>query len=91
MPAASPHLIRHQRHPVVAGRVGGIQDQIDDGDNGVLVDPGDLSSLGHAIKFLVDDPTRAGKLGAAAHRRVWERYLVSVYLGAYLDLIVDLS
>jgi trehalose synthase len=77
--------------PVVAGRVGGIQDQIDDGVNGVLVDPRDLAAFGNGVKLLVDDVTLADELGAAARRRVWERYLVPEYLGAYLELIAELS
>jgi trehalose synthase len=77
--------------PVVAGRVGGIQDQIDDGANGILVDPRDLTAFGNAVKLLVEDTTRADRLGTAAHRRVWERYLVPQYLGAYLELVAELS
>jgi trehalose synthase len=77
--------------PVVAGRVGGIQDQIDDGVNGVLVDPRDLTAFGNGVKRLVGDASLADRLGAAARRRVWERYLVPEYLGAYLELIAELS
>ena len=77
--------------PVVAGRVGGIQDQIDDGVNGVLVDPRDLTAFGKEVKLLVDDATLARELGSAARRRVWERYLVPEYLRAYLELIAEVS
>src|SRR5207247_8089449 len=34
---------------VVAGRVGGIRDQIEDGVSGILVDPRDLTAFGNAI------------------------------------------
>jgi trehalose synthase len=77
--------------PVVAGRVGGIQDQIDDDVNGILVDPRDLTAFGGGVKLLIDDETLAERFGAAARRRVRERYLVPRYLGAYLELIADLS
>jgi trehalose synthase len=77
--------------PVVAGRVGGIQDQIDDDVNGILVDPRDLTAFGGGVKLLIDDETLAERFGAAARRRVKERYLVPRYLGAYLELIADLS
>ena len=77
--------------PVVAGRVGGIQDQIDDGVNGVLIDPRDLTAFGNGVKRLLDDAALADRLGTAARRRVWERYLVPDYLGAYLELIAELS
>jgi trehalose synthase len=77
--------------PVVAGRVGGIQDQIDDGVNGLLVDPRDLTAFGNAVKSLFDDAALADGLGASAQRRVWQRYLAPVYLSAYLELIADVS
>src|SRR6266498_3540444 len=41
--------------PVVATRVGGIQDQIVDGESGVLVDdPADLAAVGGAIDSLLE-------------------------------------
>jgi len=73
--------------PVVAGRVGGIQDQIDDGTNGVLIDPRDPSSFGAAVASLLEDRERASRLSAAARERVRERYLPPQYLGGYLALI----
>ncbi len=73
--------------PVVASRVGGIQDQITDGENGRLVDPRDLTAFGNAVRWLLDDAARAAGLAAAARERVRERYLVPDYLVAYLELI----
>ena len=77
--------------PVVAGGVGGIRDQIDDGVNGVLIDPRDLGSFGTAVAGVLDDPSRAEALGEAARRRVEERYLPTRYLGAYLELFLRLA
>jgi len=76
--------------PVVAGRVGGIQDQIDDGVNGILVDPRDLTAFGNGIQVLIDDPSLAAAFGAAAEERVRERYLTPHYLGSYLRLFAEL-
>ncbi len=73
--------------PVVAGRVGGIQDQIDDGTNGVLIDPRDPFSFGAAVASLLHDQERASRLSRAARERVRERYLPPQYLGGYLELI----
>ena len=47
--------------PVVASRIGGIQDQIVDGESGVLVDPADLAGVGAAIEGLLGDPGAAGR------------------------------
>ena len=75
---------------VVAGRVGGIQDQISDGTDGILVDPRDLTAFGNAVDTLLADPSLASALGAAAQDRVRERYLTPHYLGSYLALFADL-
>ena len=62
--------------PVVATCVGGIQDQIRDGETGVLVaDPRDLDAFGAAVRGLLDDPERARRMGEEGRRRVLERYL----------------
>jgi trehalose synthase len=65
-----------KERPVVASRVGGIQDQIDDGVSGLLLDdPSDLRACGEAIGRVLDDPSWAAELGQAAHERVCEHFL----------------
>ncbi len=50
--------------PVVASRVGGIQDQIEDGVSGVLIDdPTDLDAVASAIDGFIADPERAAESG----------------------------
>jgi trehalose synthase len=62
--------------PVVAGRVGGIQDQIVDGETGVLVDePSDDDAVGRAVADLLAHSSEAERLGRAAHERVCDAYL----------------
>lgn len=57
--------------PMVASRLGGIQDQIEDGISGVLIDDArDLPAFAAAIDGLLDDPARAGRTGEAAAQRV---------------------
>ena len=74
--------------PVVASRIGGIQDQIVDGESGVLLDdPTDLSAYGAAVRSLLDDPARAEKIGREARERVRHEYLPVRSLLQYLDLI----
>jgi trehalose synthase len=73
--------------PVVAGRVGGIQDQITDGDTGALVDPRDLSAYGAAVVELLGDPDAAAAMGARAQARVREEYLAPRHLAQYVDLL----
>jgi trehalose synthase len=73
--------------PVIGGAVGGIQDQIVDGDSGLLVDPSDLEQVGRAIDGLLDDPDRARAIGESAQRRVIEEFLGTRHLLQYLDLL----
>jgi trehalose synthase len=81
-----------KERPFVASRVGGIQDQIVDGESGMLVDdPRDLASFGGAITSLLRDRDRAAALGAAARRRVTERFLAIGRLAEYVELIRGLS
>ncbi len=74
--------------PIVATRVGGIQDQIVDGESGVLIDdPADLAATGEAIDRLLDDPDRAQAIGASAHERVRRSFLGTRHLAQYMQLI----
>jgi glycosyltransferase involved in cell wall biosynthesis len=57
--------------PVVASRVGGIPEIVTDGQNGVLVQPGDPAALATAVVHLIDHPGSAIALGGAA--RSWVR------------------
>ena len=73
--------------PVVASRIGGIQDQIVDGESGVLIDPSDLAATAAAIDGLLDDPARAGAMGAAARERVRASFLGTRHLLQYVELL----
>lgn len=55
--------------PVVATRVSGNEDLIADGENGLLVPPGDPGALAAAIRRLMDDPALARTMGERARTR----------------------
>jgi trehalose synthase len=77
---------------IVGSRVGGIQDQIVDGESGVLIDdPHDLEGFGRAIRSLIDDPERAERLGKAARERVKEHFLAVGRLTQYVELVASLA
>jgi trehalose synthase len=74
--------------PVVAGRVGGIQDQIEDDVSGVLVDdPADLESVARAIDGLIASPDKADAIGRVARQRVLEHFLGTRSLVQYMNLL----
>jgi glycosyltransferase involved in cell wall biosynthesis len=60
--------------PVVATRVGAIPKVINDGDNGLLVDPKDTEGLRDAIASLLSDPERCRRMGEKAHEWVSRNY-----------------
>ena len=76
-----------KRRPVVASRIGGIQDQIEHGVSGLLLDdPTDLEAYGAAVLELLASPERAAAMGEAAHERVRDRFLGTHSLLDYLTL-----
>ena len=56
--------------PVVATRVGGIPDAVRDGEDGVLVDVGDVGALTAALAEVLGQPQRRVVMGANARRHV---------------------
>jgi trehalose synthase len=77
--------------PVVASAIGGIQDQIVDGETGLLVaDPTDGRAFGEAVSALLADPGRAGAMGAAGRERVRGEFLGPAHMIRYLELIKTL-
>jgi trehalose synthase len=76
--------------PVVASRVGGIREQIVEGETGLLVDPLDLAAFADAVAGLINDPAPARSMGCAAREQVRELFLGPRHLRHYLDLFEDL-
>jgi trehalose synthase len=74
--------------PVVASRVGGIEDQVEDGRSGVLLDdPHDLEAFGRTVTGLLTDPARAERLGQAARDRVCRHFLAPRHLEQQAELV----
>jgi trehalose synthase len=76
-----------KRRPVVASRVGGIQDQIVDSESGILVGARDLDAFADAVIGLIEKPDRGHAIGEAAQRRVREHFLATAGLLRYLGFI----
>lgn len=67
---------------VVATRVGGIPEQIDDGVDGILVEPADPAALAHAVRGLLAEPARAAELGRAGQTRVRSKNAIEPWFDA---------
>jgi L-malate glycosyltransferase len=59
---------------VVASRIGGIPEIIEDGRSGILVERGDVRELSQVLRALLLDGPRRRSLGAEARARVVERF-----------------
>jgi len=67
--------------PVIASRVGGLPDLVEDGVTGLLVPPGEPAALAEALSSLLLDPAKAEALGAAGR----ERWDAQFSLGPFYD------
>ena len=59
--------------PVVATRVGGIPDAVQDGETGVLVEPDDYRALSRTIVALLNSVEQGASLGESGRRRATEK------------------
>ncbi len=76
--------------PIVASRVGGIEDQIEHGQSGLLIDdPRDLGAFGDAVVRLLDDRAEADRLGHDARRRAIRQFLAPRHLVEQARLVMD--
>jgi glycosyltransferase involved in cell wall biosynthesis len=79
--------------PVVATRVGGLPDLIEDGETGCLVPQRDADALATAVLRLLRDRATARRIGQAARAKVAERFtterLVADIERLYTDLLSE--
>ena len=70
----------------ISGNLPGIAELISDGTTGVLIEPGDNVALAGAISRLARDPRHRQRLGAAALKRVHERFASTGHVGRLASL-----
>jgi glycosyltransferase involved in cell wall biosynthesis len=63
--------------PVVASRLSGIPELVEDGVTGLLVPPGDHVALAAALERLAGDPALRERLGRAGRERVVREFSVA--------------
>ncbi|MDK1020833.1 MAG: glycosyltransferase family 4 protein [Candidatus Hydrogenedentes bacterium] len=56
--------------PVIASRIGGIPESIDEGETGLMFEPGNVSELAEKIAWLFDHPKEAEEMGAAGRKKI---------------------
>ncbi len=60
--------------PVVATRVGGVPELIEDGDGGALIEPGDVRGFAAAVSRLLAEPELARRMGRRGRERAEKRH-----------------
>jgi len=71
--------------PVVATAVGGIPEQIQEGETGYLTPRGDAQALAEAIQRLLQDSNLRNKMGAAGRRDAVQRFSLKRQVSEFLD------
>ncbi|WP_105133526.1 glycosyltransferase family 4 protein [Burkholderia sp. BE12] len=71
--------------PVVATRVGGLAELVDDGVTGYLVEPDDAAALARAMYAIAIDPALRERMGQAARERAQRLYATEAVVGRYVD------
>jgi len=74
---------------IVASRVGGLAEVVDDGRSGLLASPDDPAALGEAIARLLERPQLRAQLGAEGPRRIREDFSPDRMVQAYQELYDD--
>jgi glycosyltransferase involved in cell wall biosynthesis len=72
--------------PIVATKVGGLPDLIQDGINGFLVDPGKPEQLASAIARLAKDSDLRASMGKASYQYVCEQYDIETHVTHLVEI-----
>ena len=72
--------------PIVASRVGGIPNVLDNGSAGLLIEPGNVSALKQGISEIMADQAAAGQRVQTASVRVRAQYSSQIMATKYLKI-----
>ena len=76
--------------PIVGSRIGGIPEQIRDGIDGALFEPGNAQQLADILDDLAINPAKAQRMGLNAHDRLCGKYAMRDHVQALLSLYQEL-
>ncbi len=81
--------------PVLASRVGGLPDLIDDAVTGKFCDPLDAVSMRAGVEYFLENASRAGAIAKQAQTRAHERFhpqtIASQHIGIYREVLSTCS
>lgn len=79
-PSVAPHFARPvieagaMAKPVVASRIGGVEELVADGETGLLVPPGDSVALAEAIVKVLSDTHLSHQMGESGYEKATQRF-----------------
>jgi len=73
--------------PVAASNVGGIPMQIEDGENGFLLEPTDTKGFADRVIHLLKNPSEAKSMAEKAKETVRQKFLITRLLSDYLYML----
>lgn len=78
------------RLPVIATRIGGVVDIVRDGENGLIVTPGNAEELKEAILRLIENTGLAEKIAENAYKDIKENFYINTIADKYIQLYKSL-
>ena len=81
----------HHGLPIVATRIGAVPDLVEHGDNGFLVEVGDVDGLAAHLEQLLADPALRHRMGASGMRRARQNYTWSAVAQRIADRVQSLT
>lgn len=76
--------------PVIGGNIGGIPEQVRDGIEGRLFEPGNAQALADILDEMALDPIKAREMGENARRRLQDKYALHTHIEALRALYQQL-
>jgi glycosyltransferase involved in cell wall biosynthesis len=72
--------------PVIASKIGGVIDIVENGRSGILFEPGNISDLTYAIRTLLENDEVRNKLRTEAVKRIAEKFSIDRIAEEYIIL-----
>jgi glycosyltransferase involved in cell wall biosynthesis len=76
--------------PVVASRVGGVPEEVEDGVTGYLVPPGNSHALGETLLTMLDNPEKVVEMGWAGRKRIEQIFNMENIIRRHEELYTDI-
>ena len=77
--------------PSISTCIGGVKDILQNQQNGIVVNPGDIQQLFDALDLLLTDTTLSTNLGKAARQTIQTKYSSKIVIKEHIELFKSVS